>query len=241
MLPSVDPSLRKNIPLESKLARAALAAAARAGSATAVAGDIERLPAAGQVAAQVSRWDPLKGMDRAVAVLGATAARVRGFQGLVVGPAAESASEIEVLASCIAAHRRLPADVRRRIHVLQIPRSGSVQHDDLVRAAQCAGGVVLQMSRQEGFGLSVTEALVKRRPVVAADVGGIRRQLGRPDPPGVLVRSENTEEWVAAIERLLDPTIHEHASRLARTVALQEFTVDRHLQRFAEITGDLVS
>jgi trehalose synthase len=56
--------------------------------------------------------------------------------------------------------RLLPADAHRTINALQ-------------RAAE----VVLQKSLREGFGLTVTEALWKSRPVIGGDTGGIRLQV----------------------------------------------------------------
>ena len=47
-----------------------------------------------------------------------------------------------------------------------------------VNAFQQASTVVLQKSLREGFGLTVSEALWKGRPVVAGRVGGIPMQLG---------------------------------------------------------------
>ncbi|MEW6216969.1 MAG: glycosyltransferase, partial [Candidatus Bipolaricaulota bacterium] len=46
-----------------------------------------------------------------------------------------------------------------------------------VNALQRAAAAVFQLSRREGFGLTVSEALWKRTPVVATDVGGIPLQV----------------------------------------------------------------
>lgn len=46
-----------------------------------------------------------------------------------------------------------------------------------INALQRASTIVVQKSLREGFGLTVTEALWKRRPVVASGVGGILRQV----------------------------------------------------------------
>lgn len=47
----------------------------------------------------------------------------------------------------------------------------------LVNAIQSLSDVVIQKSKREGFGLTVTEALWKGTPVVASDVGGIPLQV----------------------------------------------------------------
>ncbi|MFW6071430.1 MAG: glycosyltransferase [Candidatus Bipolaricaulota bacterium] len=52
------------------------------------------------------------------------------------------------------------------------------KHNDLlVNAIQSLSDVVIQKSKREGFGLTVTEALWKGTPVVASDVGGIPLQV----------------------------------------------------------------
>jgi trehalose synthase len=70
-------------------------------------------------------------------------------------------------------------DVRREaesdadIHILELPIWAPLE----VNALQRASTVVIQKSLREGFGLTVAEALWKKRPVVAAAVGGIPAQI----------------------------------------------------------------
>ena len=46
-----------------------------------------------------------------------------------------------------------------------------------INALQRASNIVIQKSLKEGFGLTVTEALWKRKPVIAGAVGGIPTQV----------------------------------------------------------------
>ena len=48
-----------------------------------------------------------------------------------------------------------------------------------VNAFQSQADVCMQKSMREGFGLTVTEALWKGRPMIAGDVGGIPLQIER--------------------------------------------------------------
>jgi trehalose synthase len=59
------------------------------------------------------------------------------------------------------------------IHVLLLPPFSDLEINALVRGST----IVLQKSLREGFGLTVTEALWKRKPVIGGAVGGIRIQL----------------------------------------------------------------
>lgn len=58
------------------------------------------------------------------------------------------------------------------IHILLLP-----QNDIEVNALQRASTVIMQKSVKEGFGLTVAEALWKKKPVVASNVGGIPLQI----------------------------------------------------------------
>lgn len=60
------------------------------------------------------------------------------------------------------------------IHILLIPPK---DNDTDVNALQRASSVVIQKSLKEGFALTVTEALWKKKPVVASAVGGIPLQI----------------------------------------------------------------
>lgn len=53
----------------------------------------------------------------------------------------------------------------------------AVENDILVNCVQRASAVVVQKSKKEGFGLTVSEALYKGTPVVASNVGGIPLQV----------------------------------------------------------------
>ena len=59
------------------------------------------------------------------------------------------------------------------IHILNLPPWSHLE----INALQRASTVVIQKSLREGFGLTVSEALLKKKPVVASAVGGIPVQV----------------------------------------------------------------
>ncbi len=59
------------------------------------------------------------------------------------------------------------------IHILDLPPWSALE----INALQRASTVIIQKSLREGFGLTVTEALWKKKPVVASAVGGIPVQV----------------------------------------------------------------
>lgn len=69
------------------------------------------------------------------------------------------------------------------ISVWQLP------HDSLlINALQRKSDIIIQKSLKEGFGLTVSEALWKSKPVIATNVGGIKSQIFH-NKTGVLVNS----------------------------------------------------
>jgi trehalose synthase len=73
----------------------------------------------------------------------------------------------------------------------------------VVNALQRHATIIVQKSLVEGFGLTVTEAMWKRRPVVASGVGGILDQI-RDGVDGLLVRDPlDPAEFSDAIRRVL--------------------------------------
>jgi len=77
----------------------------------------------------------------------------------------------------------------------------------LVNALQRRAAVVLQLSKREGFGLTVSEALWKGTPVVATRVGGIPIQV-RDSETGFLVEPEAYDDAAERVLTLLkDPSL----------------------------------
>ncbi len=59
------------------------------------------------------------------------------------------------------------------IHILLLPSDAH----EIINALQRAADVVVQKSVKEGFGLTVTEAMWKQKPVIGGNAGGIRVQV----------------------------------------------------------------
>ena len=112
------------------------------------------------------------------------------------------------------------------IHILLLPADAHRE----INALQRASTIVLQKSTREGFGLTVTEAMWKGRPVIGGNTGGIRLQVINHQT-GFLV---NTPEGAALrIRYLLKNREHlEEMGRRARALVLDNFLVTRHLREY---------
>lgn len=121
---------------------------------------------------QVGRFDPWKGLHRTISTF-REVRRERKCQLILAGGLAADDPEGERILEGICRITRGDED----IHVLHLPLENRRENYLEVNALQRAASVIMQPSTKEGFGLVVTEALWKRKPVVAADVGAIPLQV----------------------------------------------------------------
>jgi trehalose synthase len=109
----------------------------------------------------------------------------------------------------------------------------TVQDGALVNALQRRATVVVQKSIQEGFGLTVTEAMWKGAAVVGGNTGGIRHQI-EDGVNGFLVSS--IEEAAARITQLVkDRELRERLGEKARETARQRFLLTRLLEQYLDL------
>ena len=112
------------------------------------------------------------------------------------------------------------------IHILLLEPKSDVEINALQRSAD----VVIQKSTKEGFGLVVTEALWKEKPVIGGAVGGITTQL-KNYHNGFLVHSIDGAAY--RIRYLLNrPHIAKIMGKQARKSALENFLITRHLRDY---------
>jgi trehalose synthase len=112
------------------------------------------------------------------------------------------------------------------IHVLSIPAGSDIEINALQRAAT----IVVQKSLKEGFGLTVSEALWKAKPVVASAVGGIPLQV-KNKFTGLL--SHGIEGTAYAIKQLLgNPEYAKWLGENGREHVKHNFLITRHLRDY---------
>jgi trehalose synthase len=99
-----------------------------------------------------------------------------------------------------------------------------------INALQRASDLIMQKSTREGFGLTVTEALWKGKPVIGGDTGGIRLQVINHHT-GFLV---GTPEGAALRTRYLlrHRARMQEMGRKARQLVLDNFLVTRHVREY---------
>lgn len=172
------------------------------------------------VVTQISRFDRLKDPLGVIAAYRLVKRSTDCRLVLAGGGASDDPEGVEVL-----------NEVRERaagdsdIHVLLM-----AQNDLDVNALQRGSDVIVQKSIREGFGLTVTEALWKGKPVVASNVGGIALQVSHKYS-GLLCHS--IEGAAFSIKQLLNAP--DYARRLGengREHVRNNFLLTRHLRDY---------
>ena len=110
--------------------------------------------------------------------------------------------------------------------------------DRVVNALQRAADVVVQKSIREGFGLTVSEALWKGRPVVGGRAGGITLQV-RDGVDGFLV--DSVEEAAARIAEVVgDADLGRRLGESGRRRVRERFLVTAELEEYLRLLSSLL-
>jgi trehalose synthase len=191
---------------------------------------------------QVSRWDPLKdpiGVMKGFAKLIEGSTPVQA-ELVLAGPNVTGVSDDpeggSTFDAVLAAWRELPHAIRNRIHLAMLPIKDVGENAAIVNALQRHAAIVVQKSLHEGFGLTVTEAMWKSRPVVASAVGGIQDQID-DGVNGVLLKDPEDLDAFATVlrELLLDPERAQRLGAAAHERVRQEFLGVGHLLHYAHL------
>jgi trehalose synthase len=181
---------------------------------------------------QVSRWDRLKDHAGVMEAFDCCIApRAPDVHLVLAGPDTEGVADdpegAEIYESLRARREDLDPAVRRRLHIASLPMADASENAAMVNALQRRADVVVQKSLAEGFGLTVSEAMWKGRPVVAGAVGGINDQVV-PEDTGLLVDPTDLEAFGAAVARLFgDPGAATRMGHLGQYVELLAKMVTR--------------
>ena len=244
--PSIDPHTPKNRRLNSAHVRQLLVRVGlfedgdgSVGSCGAVLGGAGPISTDDRVVVQVSRWDHLKDMQGVLEGFAGRSTRQGDVRLALVGPAVDAVSDdpegARVLGECLTCWENLPSKQRSAVRLITLPMDDLDLNGLMVNAIQRHATVVVQKSLQEGFGLTVAEAMWKSRPVVASAVGGIVDQVA-PGTGILLSDPADLDSFARALDQLLaQPEEMAALGRRARKRIRSEFLSDRHLIDYARL------
>jgi trehalose synthase len=205
--PSIDPLSEKNRELDAEYIQSVLAR--------------YNIDPGRRILTQISRFDRLKdpvGVIRAYKIV----KRYFDCQLVLAGGGASDDPEGSVVLQEV----RRAADDDPDIHVLELATWSPLE----VNALQRASTVVIQKSLREGFGLTVAEALWKKKPVVASAVGGIPTQVIHKHT-GLLAHSvEGTAYQIRFL--LSHPEIAARLGEQGHQHVRENFLITQNLRRY---------
>ena len=129
---------------------------------------------------------------------------------------------------------------RQRVQLVCVPMADREENALIVNALQQHATVVVQKSLAEGFGLTVSEAMYKGRPVVGSAVGGIVDQV--VDGETGLLLADPTDLAAFGPGRDGPPRRPEPAppdGRAGPQLVIERFLPDTHLGRWADLLASL--
>ena len=213
--PSIDPLSEKNIPLADE--------------------ELERsrqrfgLKPEVPLLAQVSRFDRFKdplGVVKAYQLV----KKYRPVQLVLAGGGATDDPEAEQVLEELKADSQNDPD----IHILDL----APESDRTINALQRLADIVLQKSLKEGFGLTVTEALWKGKPVIGGNVGGIKLQVINYHT-GFLV--DSPEGAALRIRYLLnEKALAKEMGRKGQKFVKENFLITRHVRDYLTLIAGLI-
>ena len=205
--PSIDPLSDKNRQLEPTVVESIL--------------EKYHLDAKRPILTQISRFDRLKDPLGVIAAYRLIKKR-HDCQLVLAGGGASDDPEGEAVLRQVEQEAAKDAD----IHVLLLPPSSDLEINALVRGST----LIFQKSIKEGFGLTVSEALWKKKPVIAGAVGGIKQQVIN-GVTGYLVHSPEGAAQ-RAVQLLANPTLRDQLGENGYLHVKQNFLLTRHVKDY---------
>ncbi|MBU1863166.1 MAG: glycosyltransferase [Candidatus Omnitrophica bacterium] len=207
IMPSIDPLSTKNIDIDDSTINYYL--------------DLYKIPVDKPIILQISRFDKWKDPEGVIQVFRSVKKDIDCRLILCGNAATDDPEGVEIYQSVVSNNQ----DLLDEGSLLLITAEDNL----MVNALQRTAAVVVQKSTREGFGLTVTEALWKGRPVVASNIGGIPNQITN-NRNGLLVDPHNFSECAEAIIRILrDEKFAEKIGTAARESVQERFLITRHL------------
>ncbi|NJE09211.1 glycosyltransferase [Thermococcus sp. M39] len=180
---------------------------------------------------QVARFDPWKGVFDAIEVYRKVKEKIPDVQLLLVSAMAHDDPEGWIYFEKVLRKVGEDYDVKILTNLIGV-------HAKEVNAFQRASDVVLQMSTREGFGLTVSEAMWKEKPVIGRAVGGIRLQVVDGET-GFLIKTVD-EAAEKALYLLKHPEVAEKMGKKAKERVKENFLITKHLERYLDLFSSFI-
>jgi len=211
------------------------------------------------VVVQISRWDRLKGygpllrafllLKRKTSKMAQSDARHRHRLDIVrlvlAGPDPAAVQDDpegqEVLKELCDLYLGLTPAEQESVAIVTLPMGSRKENHLMVNAIQRCATVAVQNSIEEGFGLTATEAMWKRVPVLGTSACGLRQQI-RDEIDGCLTRNpQEPEEIAEKLDHMLaNPVDRDQWGRNAQRRVYDRFLVFSQAQAWLQQLSGLM-
>jgi trehalose synthase len=163
---------------------------------------------------------------------------------VLAGPDPDSIQDdpegVAVFKELCQAYRGLAPELQQDVALIVLPMESRKRNALIVNAMQRCSSIVVQNSLQEGFGLTVTEAMWKGRAVMGTHACGIRQQI-RDGVDGRLTADPEDPDEIARnlFELLTDPAWRYQLGRTARRRVHDSFLVFEQLSRLLQVIAQV--
>lgn len=209
------------------------------------------------IVTQISRWDRLKGWSNLLEGFvrmkrngskpvdnGRHRSRLEAARLVMAGPDPGGVSDDPegktVLDDLVAQWLELEPELQRDVALLLLPMDDLKANALMVNALQRCSTIVAQCSLREGFGLTVTEAMVKGCAVLGSPAAGIRSQIQDGVQGRLLQDSSDPQSITTTLEQMLSQPKRNDAMRFnAERRAVDHFLLFRQAERWLHLLGGL--
>ena len=149
---------------------------------------------------------------------------------------------LEVIEELRTAYVELEDEMKHDIALIALPMADRANNALMVNALQRSSTVIVQNSLREGFGLTITEAMWKRIPVLSnTRAVGPREQIQHACDGWLIDDPEDPSKIADALDYLLND--RDERSALARTAQRRahiQFMIFNQLENWFDLLEDLV-
>jgi len=194
---------------------------------------------------QVSQWnrlnDPATVIDWFADYLASRTAAHLMLAGPDLKAVADDPRAPAILEQAIDRLRRSPDALRARVHLATLPADDPEESAALLNALERRSAIVLQQTRGGGFGMTVLESMLKRRPVVCSRVGAFQDYV-TDGVTGFLRDPDNPEGLAdAAMQLLANENLRERMGAAAQDRVRRHFLLPRELADWASLIERLLA
>lgn len=163
---------------------------------------------------------------------------------VLAGPDTESVQDdpeaLDVLRKLCSQYTSLDKEMQQDVMLLTLPMVSRRENALMVNALQRCSTIVVQNSIQEGFGLTVTEAMWKRISVLGSNACGIRQQIQEGVDGKTLSSPDDPDDVAKALDEMLqDPDTRHLWGRNAQRRVHEMFLVFQQVASWLRVLASV--